>query len=109
MADTIPNCLSVAFKQAITVCQDWSGDNREPLAVAIVWDPNQEPDPQHPEALSGLVSKFGDEMPGDIVASLLSLPYNACDSVGGDRTYANGARCLLQFIKIKREMYDRDR
>jgi hypothetical protein len=109
MADTIPNCLSDAFKQAIAVCQDWSGDNRERLAVAIVWDPNQEPDPQHPVTLCGLVSTFSDDMPGDIVASLLRLPYNVCDSVGSDLSYAKGARCLLQFIKLKQEMHDRNR
>jgi hypothetical protein len=45
-------------------------------------------------------------MPSDIVASLLRLPYNVCDSVGSDRSYANGARCLAEFIKVKRQLYN---
>jgi hypothetical protein len=69
-------------------------------------DPSQEPDPQHPESLCRVVSGFSDEMPCDVVASLLRLPYNVCDSVGSDRSYANGARCLAEFIKIKRQLYN---
>jgi hypothetical protein len=46
MAEGIPTCLSDAFKQAIVVCHDWSGDKREPPAVGIAWDPDQERDPQ---------------------------------------------------------------
>jgi hypothetical protein len=106
MAEGIPNSLSEAFKQAIAVCYDWSGDDRVPPAVGVAWDPSQEPDPQHPESLCRVVSGFSDEMPSDIVASLLRLPYNVCDSVGSDRSYANGARCLAEFIKVKRQLYD---
>jgi hypothetical protein len=109
MAEGIPTCLSDAFKQAIVVCHDWSGDKREPPAIGIVWDPNQEPDPQHPETLCGTVGNFTDEMPNEIVALLLRLPYNVCDSVATDRSYANGARCLREFIELKRAMYSRDR
>jgi hypothetical protein len=105
----IPSALSEAFKQAIVVCYDWSGDDRQPPAVGVAWDPSAEPDPQHAEALCGLVSSFKDVMPGPVVDSLLRLPYNIGDSVGVDRTYANGARCLINLIKLKREMYDRSR
>jgi hypothetical protein len=48
-------------------------------------------------------------MPGPLADALLRLPYKVGDSVGVDRTYANGARCLINFIKLKREMYDRSR
>jgi hypothetical protein len=48
-------------------------------------------------------------MPGPLVDSLLKLPYNVGDSLDVDRTYANGARCLINFIKLKREMYNRSR
>jgi hypothetical protein len=109
MADGIPTCLSDAFEQAIVVCLDWSEDKREPSAIGIVWDPNQEPDPQHPETLCGTLGNFSDEMPSEIVALLLRLPPNICDSVATDRSYANGARCLLQFIKLKRERHERSR
>jgi hypothetical protein len=102
----IPSALSEAFKQAIVVCCDWSGDDRQPLAVGVAWTPDGEPDRQHPEALCGLVSSFKDVMPSPVVDSLLRLPYNVGDSVGVDRTYANGARCLINFINLKREMYD---
>jgi hypothetical protein len=107
MTEGIPSSLSEAFKQAIVVCYDWSGDDRAPPAVGVAWDPNQSPDPQHPESLCGVVSNFSDEMPSDIVALLLRLPYNVCDSVGSDRSYTNGARCLLDFIRLKREMFSR--
>ena len=60
----IPSALSEAFKQAIVVCYDWSGDDRQPPAVGVAWDPRAEPDPQHAEALCGLVSSFKDVMPG---------------------------------------------
>jgi hypothetical protein len=109
MMAEIPSALSEAFKQAIVVCYDWSGDDRELPAVGVCWDSSREPDPQHPEALCGLVSRFTDEMPSPVVDSLLRLPYNVSDSVGVDRTYANGARCLTDFIKMKREIYDRSR
>jgi hypothetical protein len=33
----IPSALSEAFKQAIVVCCDWSGDDRQPLAVGVAW------------------------------------------------------------------------
>ena len=45
----IPSALSEAFKQAIVVCYDWSGDDRQPPAVGVAWDPSAEPDPQHAE------------------------------------------------------------
>jgi hypothetical protein len=106
MAEGIPNSLSEAFKQAVVVCYRWSGDDRKPPAVGVAWDPNQEPDPQHPESLCLVVSCFSDEMPSEIVASLLRLPYNVCGSVGSDRSHANGARCLAEFIKVKRQLYD---
>jgi hypothetical protein len=109
MADGIPTCLSDAFEQAIVVCLDWRGDKREPPAIGILRDPDQEPDPQHPETLCGTVGNFSDEVPSEIVALLLRLPCDVCDSVATDRSYANGARRLLQFIKLKREMYDRNR
>jgi hypothetical protein len=107
MADGIPTCLSDAFKQAIVVCIDWSGDKREPPAIGIVWDPNQKPDPQHPETLCGTVGNFCDEMTSEIVALLLRLPCDFCDSVATDRSYANGARCLREFIVLKRAMHSR--
>jgi hypothetical protein len=99
----IPCALSEAFKQAIVVCCDWSGDDRQPLAVGVAWAPDGEPDRQHPEALCK------DVMPSPVVDSLPRLPYNVGDSVGVDRTYANGARCLIDFIKLKREMFNRSR
>jgi hypothetical protein len=105
----IPSFLSEAFHQAIVVCYNWSGDDREAPAVGVAWDPNREPDPQHPEALCGVVSRYTDEMPSPVVDSLQKLPYNVSDSVGVDRTYANGARCLIDFIKLKREMFNRSR
>jgi hypothetical protein len=101
----IPSFLSEAFQQAIMVSGAWSGDDREPPTVGVAWDPSREPDPQHPESLCRLIVKFSDEMPSPVVDSLLRLPYNVSDSVGVDRTYANGARCLIDFIKVKREMY----
>jgi hypothetical protein len=30
-------------------CCDWSGDDRQPPAVGVAWDPSAEPDPQHAE------------------------------------------------------------
>jgi hypothetical protein len=109
MAEGIPTCLSDAFKQAIGVCHYWSGNDREPPAVAILWDPNQEPDPQHPDTLCGIVGNFSDEMPSETVALLLRLPHNICDGVATDRSYANGARCLREFINLKRAMNRKDR
>jgi hypothetical protein len=105
----IPSVLAEAFEQAVVVCCDWSGDDRKPPAVGVSWDLSGEPDRQHPEALCGLVSSFKDVMPSPVVDSLLRLPYNAGDSVAVDRTYANGARCLINFIKLKREMCGRSR
>jgi hypothetical protein len=109
MAEVIPSFLAEAFQQAIVVCYQWSGDDREPPLVGVTWDPSREPDPQHPESLCGLISSFTDEMPSPVVDVLLRLPHNVGDSVGADRSYANGARCLLEFIKLKREMFERDR
>ena len=70
--------------------------------------PVESPIPNIPNHCAAF-SKFSDEMPSPVVDSLLRLPYNVGDSVGVDRTYANGARCLIDFIKLKREMYNRSR
>ena len=103
MSEGIPDHLSDAFRQAIVVCHDWSGDDREPPIVSITWDPTREAEPQHPEFLCSVISNFTDEMPSEVASLLASLPYNIRDIVGSDRS------CLLEFIKLKREMYERDR
>jgi hypothetical protein len=45
----IPSFLSEAFQQAIVVCYNWSGDDREPPAVGVAWDPSRVPDPNIPK------------------------------------------------------------
>jgi hypothetical protein len=105
MAERIPKILSEAFKQAIVVCYDWSGDDKEAARGRCSVGSESRTRSPHPESLGRVVSSFSDEMPSEIVASLLRLPYNACDSVSSDRSYANGARRLLDFITVKCEMH----
>jgi hypothetical protein len=109
MAEGIPDHLSAAFRQAVAACRDWSGDDRQPPVIGMAWDQTQIPEPQHPEILCTVIGYFTDEMPTELISLMASLPYNVGDSVGRDRSYANGARCLLQFIKLKRKMYDGNR
>jgi hypothetical protein len=106
MAEGIPDHLSNAFRRAIVAYYDWSGDDRQPPVISVVWDQTREAEPQHPEVLCTVISNFTDEMPSEVASLLASLPYNIRDCIGGDLSYANGARCLLEFIRLKREMYN---
>jgi hypothetical protein len=57
------------------------------------------------EAVCEAASNFSDEMPDGFVSWLRDFPYNICDGIETDCSYRNGARCLLEFMKLKRERY----
>lgn len=90
---SIPEELKQAFREAVWLCSDWSGDMPEPEVAFPLG-------PEKASATARWTAAFKEMLPNDVYAKLLSIVGPAAkDRLIKDPSYETGGRVLIDLIR----------